>query len=51
MNSKLLIILIIITVLTYWYYQTTIDTNENYMIPYHVLNKKSKCFSLRETLN
>lgn len=47
MNSKLLLIIVILTVLSYWYYQTTIDTNENYMVPYNILNKKSKCFSLK----
>ena len=47
MSISIVIIITLATVLLYWYYQLNIDTNEAYMIPYHVLNKNKKCYSLK----
>ena len=47
MSISIVIIITLAVVLIYWYYQINIDTNESYMIPYNVLNKNKKCFSLK----
>lgn len=47
MSLSIVIIITLATILLYWYYQLNIDTNEAYMIPYNVLNKNKKCYSLK----
>ena len=42
-----MIIIALMAVLIYWYYQKNIDVNDSYMIPYNAINKEEKTFSIK----
>ena len=47
MYFKFIIIVTLIIIIVYWYHQYSTDLNESYKIPYEILNKNEKTFSLK----
>ena len=47
MSIRFVIIITLVLILFYWYYQLNTDTNESYTVPYNCLNKTNNSFSLK----